>query len=357
MRLGIIGLEASGKTTVFNALTGAQLETGTMVGRGRMDVHEASVDVPDARLLAVSEVFNPKRTTFAKVTYADIGGMSTGVGSDGLPGPLINQIEKMDGLLLVVRAFEDPSVPPALGSVDPARDAAALEGELLLSDMIAVERRLDKLQEERQKGGRERTQIEREEAIFKRVRDHLNEGQPLRNMELSPDDRAALSGFGLLTIIPILVVVNLGEGQETGEVGEILAGTTVFGLQGKLEMEIAQLPIDQAAEFLLEYGIDIPGRERVIRASYDTLNLQTFFTGNNEEARAWTLFRGGTCLDAAETIHSDMARGFIRAEVIQWDELVALGGLPQARAQGKLRLEGKDALVSDGDVIYIRFNV
>ena len=143
MRLGIIGLEASGKTTVFNALTGAQLETGTMAGRGRTEVHAASVDVPDARLDAVSEVFNPKKTTYAKVTYADIGGMNVGAGREGLPGPLVNQIEQIDGLLFVVRAFDDPSIPSALGDVNPARDAAALDVELLLGDMITVERRLD----------------------------------------------------------------------------------------------------------------------------------------------------------------------------------------------------------------------
>jgi GTP-binding protein YchF len=357
MRLGIIGLEASGKTTVFNALTGAQLETGTMAGRGRVDVHEASVDVPDARLEAVSEVFKPKKTTYAKVTYADIGGMSVGAGSDGLPGPLVNQIEQMDGLLLVVRGFQDPSIPSALGDVDPARDAAALDGELLLSDMITVERRLDKLQEERQKGGRDKAQVEREQAIFQRAMEHLNQEQPLRRMKLSTEDLAALTGFGLLTLIPILIVVNLGEDQSLSDMGEIMAGVSALGLQGKLEMEIAQLPVDQAVEFLVEYGIEVPGRERVIRSSYDALGLHSFFTGNEDEVRAWTLPRGGTCLDAAATVHSDMARGFIRAEVINWEALVSLGGLAEARAQGRLRLEGKDSIVSDGDVIYIRFNV
>ncbi len=357
MRLGIIGLEASGKTTVFNALTGAQLETGTMAGRGRVDVHEASVDVPDARLEAVSEVFKPKKTTYAKVTYADIGGMSVGAGSDGLPGPLVNQIEQMDGLLLVVRAFQDPSVPSTLGDVDPARDATALDGELLLSDMITVERRLDKLEEERQKGGRDRAQVEREQAIFQRAMEHLNQEQPLRRMKLSAEDFAALTGFGLLTLIPILIVVNLGEDQSLADMGEMIAGVSALGLQGKLEMEIAQLPVDQAAEFLAEYGIEVPGRERVIRSSYDALGLHSFFTGNKDEVRAWTLPRGGTCLDAAATVHSDMARGFIRAEVINWEDLVSLGGLAEARAQGRLRLEGKDSVVSDGDVIYIRFNI
>jgi len=357
MRLGIIGLEASGKTTVFNALTGAQLETGTMAGRGRMDVHEASVDVPDARLEAVSEIFKPKKTTHVKVTFADIGGMNVGAGRDGLPGPLVNQIEQMDGLLFVVRAFQDPSIPSALGDVDPARDAAVLDGELLLSDMITVERRLDKLQEERQKGGRDRAQVEREQAIFHRAMEHLNQEQPLRSMDITPEDRGRLTGFGLLTLIPILIVVNLGEDQSLSDLGEIMAGGSVLGLQGKLEMEIAQLPADQAADFLVEYGIDVPGRERVIRSAYETLGLHSFFTGNEDEVRAWMLPRGGTCLDAAETVHSDMARGFIRAEVIQWDELADLDGIAEARAQGKLRLEGKNSVVSDGDVIYIRFNV
>ena len=357
MRLGIIGLEASGKTTVFNALAGAQLETGSMAGRGRMDVHEAAVDVPDARLNAVSEVFNPKKTTYAKVTYVDIGGISIGVGGDGLPGPLANQIEKMDGLLAVVRAFEDPSVPPALGDVDPARDVSALEAELVLNDMLTVERRLGKLQEERQKGGRDRTTVEREQAIFERAAAHLNQEQPLRRLDISQEERSGFAGYGLLTLIPVLVVVNLGEGQMLSDLDLDTLESSVLGLQAKLEMEIAQLPPKEAAEFLSEYGIEIPGRQRVIRASYDALNLQSFFTGNNDEVRAWTLPRGGTCLQAAETVHSDMARGFIRAEVIHWELLVSLGGLAEARAQGKLRLEGKDSVVSDGDVIYIRFNV
>ncbi|MGB2894886.1 MAG: DUF933 domain-containing protein [Anaerolineales bacterium] len=357
MRLGIIGLEASGKTTVFNSLTGAQLETGAMAGHGRMEVNAASVDVPDVRLDAVSEIFNPKKTTYAKVTYADIGGMNVGAGREGLPGPLANQIEQMDGLLFVVRAFQDPSIPSALGEVDPARDAAALDGELLLSDMITVERRLDKLQEERQKGGRERTAIEREQAVFERAAAHLNQGQPLRSLNFSKDERSGLSGFGLLTMIPVLIVVNLGEGQQLSDMNLDATEGSVIGLQGKLEMEIAQLPAAEKAEFLAEYDIEVPGRERVIRVSYETLNLQTFFTGNKDEVRAWTLSCGGTCLDAAETIHSDMARGFIRAEVINWEALVSLGGLAEARAQGKLRIEGKDAVVSDGDVIYIRFNV
>jgi GTP-binding protein YchF len=328
-----------------------------MAGRGRVDVHEASVDVPDARLEAVSEVFNPQKTTYAKVTYADIGGMNVGAGREGLPGPLVNQIEQMDGLLLVVRGFQDPSIPSALGDVDPARDAAALDGELLLSDMITVERRLDKLQEERQKGGREKAQVEREQAIFQRAMEHLNQGQPLRRMKLSTEDLAALTGFGLLTLIPILIVVNLGEDQSLSDMGENLAGVSALGLQGKLEMEIAQLPGDQAVEFLDEFGIEVPGRERVIRSSYDALGLHSFFTGNEDEVRAWTLPRGGTCLEAAATVHSDMARGFIRAEVIHWETLVSLGGLAEARSQGRLRLEGKDSIVSDGDVIYIRFNV
>jgi ribosome-binding ATPase YchF (GTP1/OBG family) len=221
--------------------------------------------------------------------------------------------------------------------------------------MLTVERRLDKLEEDRQKGGRDKGDIEREQALFTRLMEVLGGSVPLRDADLSDEERQRVGGFGLLSLIPILVVYNTSEGGVPIEPVEGDAPNLL--IHGKIEMEIAQLPPEDEEDFLTEYGISEPGRERVIRASYDTLGLLTFFTGNDEEARAWTLRRGSTCLEAADAIHSDMARGFIRAEVIAWDELVALGSLPDARAQGKLRVEGKDYIVSDGDVLYIRFNV
>jgi GTP-binding protein YchF len=357
MNLGIIGLAASGKTTVFNALTGATLQTGTLGAGGRMEVHSAAVDVPDRRLDTLIPLFKPRKVTYTKVSYADISGITIGAGREGLPGPLVNELEKLDGLLLVVRAFEDPQVPHPSGSVDALRDAEALSSELLLHDMVAVDRHLARLREERGKGGRDRAEIDREIKLFERLAAALNEGTALRHAGLRDEERQMMAGFGLLSMIPQLIVVNLGEGQSVAMQDLDELKDPALGLQGKLEMEIAQLPLEEQASFLQEYSLEQPGRLRVIQASYQLLDLISFFTGNEEEVRAWTLPQDGTCLQAADTIHSDLARGFIRAEVINWEELAALGGLSQARAAGKLRVEGKQGLVHDGDLVYIRFNV
>jgi len=356
MQLGIIGLPVAGKTTIFNALTGSALPTGALAG-GRVEVHTAVVDVPDARVDALSRLYHPKKTTYAKVTYADIGGLQAEAGREGLPGTLLNQLAQMDGFVHVVRAFDDPSAPHPSGSVDPARDLAAMENEFLLNDMLVVERRLERLNEERQRGGRERAVVERELAIFNRLSQTLAQNQPLRSQTFSLDEDRLLTGFGLLSRKPMLVLVNTAEGGTGPTLQPPSAGVSVLALQGKLESEIAQLPPEETAAYLAEYKIDEPGRMRVIRESYDLLGLLSFFTVGEDEVRAWRLRRGGTALEAAGTIHTDLARGFIRAEAIAWDELLALGGLPQARTYGKLRLEGKDYVVSEGEVIHIRFNV
>lgn len=355
MRLGIIGLPASGKTTVFNALTGSDLPTG--VSGGRVEVHTAVVEVPDERVEALRARFQPRKITRARVTYADIGGLRVGLGREGLPGELLNHLQAMDAFVHVVRAFEDPTVPHPAGEVDPRRDLETLEAEFLLHDMLVVERRLERLEELWRKGGGDRAALERERALFQRLQAHLEAERPLRTLGLSPEEVRDLAGFGLLTLRPVLVVVNLGEGQEAPALEPPDEAVRVVPLQAKLEMEIAQLPPEEAQAFLAEYGIERPGRERVVRESYDLLGLISFFTLNEEELRAWTLRRGQTALEAAGTIHTDMARGFIRAEVLRWDELIEAGGLAEARAQGRLRVEGKDYVVQDGDVLHIRFNV
>ncbi len=357
MNLGIIGLPASGKTTVFNALSGADLPTGTMSAGGRLEVHTAAVDVPDERLEALAPLFNPRKITYTKVTYADIGGMSIGAGREGLPGPFVSELEKLDGLLLVVRAFEDPQVPHPLDELNPRRDAEALASEFLLHDMVTVERRLARLHEERGKGGGDRAHIDRQIELFDRLFKYLNDEIPLRRAGLREDELGMLAGFGLLSTIPQLVVVNLDEDQDLTAMDSSGLQDPALGLQARLEMEIGQLDAEEQAQFLGEYGLERPGRLRVIESSYQMLGLISFFTGNEEEVRAWTLRQGSTCLQAADTIHSDLARGFIRAEVIQWDELVALGGMSEARAAGKMRIEGKGGLVEDGDLVFIRFNL
>ncbi len=355
MRLGIIGLPASGKTTVFNALTGSDLPTG--VSGGRVEVHAAAVEVPDERVEALRARFQPRKTTHARVTYADIGGLRVGLGREGLPGELLNHLQGMDAFVHVVRAFEDPTVPHPAGEVDPKRDLAALEAEFLLHDMLVVERRLERLEELWRKGGGDRAAMERQRSLFQRLQAHLEAERPLRTLGLTPEEVQDLAGFGLLTLRPVLVVVNLGEGQEPPALEPPDEAVRVVPLQAKLEIAIAQLPPEEAQAFLREYGIERPGRERVIRESYDLLGLISFFTLNEEELRAWTLRRGQTALEAAGTIHTDMARGFIRAEVLRWDELIEAGGLAEARAQGRLRVEGKDYVVQDGDVLHIRFNI
>jgi GTP-binding protein YchF len=355
MRLGIIGLPSCGKTTIFNALTGGSLPTG--VRGDRLQVHTAVSDVPDRRVDDLSALFKPRKTIYAKVTYADIGGLKAEAGKEGLPGSLLNQLSQMDGYVHVVRAFESEMAPHPAGSVDPARDLAAMEAELLLNDMLTVERRLEKLREERQKGGgREKAVIERELALFERLSEVLGQDQPLREAVFPPEDERAMAVFGFLTRKPMLVVVNLAEGQAPPALAAPGQGVQVLALQGEIEMEIAQLPPEEARTFLTEYGIAEAGRDRVLRASYDLLGVQSFFTVGEDEVRAWTVARGATALDAAAAIHTDLERGFIRAEVIDWKELLDLGGLAPARAVGKLRVEGREYIVQDGEVVHIRFN-
>ena len=361
MRLGIIGLPQSGKTVIFQALTGGRPVQSAFVEG--LQVQTAVVNVPDPRLDALSELFRPRRTVHAQVQYTDIGGLHRGLGrSGGLSGPLFNQIAQNDALLIVVRAFPSAIVPHPEGSVDPARDLAIIQDELMLSDMALIERRLERLRERAGKGGSpaEREANAREMALMERLLAALEAGRPLREEALSPDEERLLRGYGFLTRKPQLIVVN--QGDDPADDAPLPAvsegpGVAVLALRGKLEMELAQMPSEEAAEFLSEFGIEELGLHRVVRASYEILGRITFFTMNEEEIRAWALPRGATALDAAATIHSDLARGFIRAEVIPYDQLLEAGSLAEARRRGWLRLEGRDYPVQDGDVIYIRFHV
>lgn len=358
MQLGIIGLPSSGKTTLFKVLTGADRPAKEWSGAGRAQVQTAVADVPDPRLIALSEMQRPRKTTHARINFADVGGLRVDPGQHGLPGPFVNQLEHMNALILVLRAFDDPGVPHPSGKVDPLLDLKTMQAELLLHDMMAVERSLERLAEQRQKlGAKEREEIDRRIALFERLASTLSEEQALRTMDLNPAEMVLLAGYGLLTQKQLMVVFNMAEGGKMPDYAPLPGDVPAITLQCKLEMEIAQLPQDEAALFLDEYGIAESGRDRVIRESYALLNLISFFTVSDPEVRAWMLRRDGTALEAADTIHTDMARGFIRAEVIQWDRLVESGGLSKARSAGILRLEGKEYIVQDGDVIYIRFNV
>ena len=355
MKLGIIGFPQSGKTTIFNALTRGH--TPTTASAGRIEVHTAVVDVPDPRVDRLSVMFKPKKTIYAKVTYGDIAGLEgTSASKGGIAGTLLNQLTQMDGLLHVVRCFPDENVPHPSGSVNPTRDATSMETELILNDTIAVERKLERLTDERRKGGTDKVLNERQTVLFERLHAILSEEKPLRGIEFSMEEEKFLSGFGLLSRKPMLIVLNLGEGQAIPPL-EGCHGCSVVAMQGKLEMEIAQLPPPDASVFMAEYGIEELSLSRMIRLSYDLLNQQSFFTVGDDEVRAWTTKRGATAYEAAGEIHTDLQKGFIRAEVIPYQELIDLGGLTEAKAKGKLRLEGKEYLVKDGEIMHIRFNV
>lgn len=356
MRLGIIGLPQSGKTTIFNALTRGN-QPVTMSG-GRFEVHTAVVDVPDERVDRLSKLFNPKKTIYAKVTYADIAGLEGSASKSGISGQLLNQLSQMDGFVHVVRCFENLNVPHPAGSLDPRRDIATMDAELLLNDLIAVERRLERLVEERKKGGgRDRTLIEREIDLFSRFHEHLAADLPLRDLEISSEDEKMISGFGFLSRKPMLVLLNLSDDQPAPTINYAHQRSAVTSLQGRLEMELAQLSREDAQLFMAEYGIEEMGLSKVIALSYDLLGLQSFFTVGPDEVRAWTIQRGTSALEAAGVIHSDLQKGFIRAEVVHCEELLSLGGLNEARSKGKLRLEGKEYILRDGEIMHVRFNL
>lgn len=354
MKLGIIGLPQSGKTTVFNALTRAQQPTGEAVGR--MEVHTAVVDVPDERVEHLTRMFNPRKKILAKVTYADIAGLGSAADKAEISGQLLNQLAQMDGFIHVARCFEDPQVAHVRESLDPQRDISLMEEEFMLNDQIMVERKQEKLAEEHHKGGgRDKGLIEREIALFERLHAALANGQALRELELNPEEEKSVSGFGFLSRKPLMILLNLGEGQAEPPIHNLPAKAACLALQGRLEMDIVRLPDEDAQVFMTEYGISELGLLRLIRASYDLLGLQSFFTVGEDEVRAWTVRRGALAPEAAGVVHSDMEKGFIRAEVVAYDDLIACGSLAEARAKGRLRLEGKQYPVQDGDVISVRF--
>jgi len=352
MKLGIIGLPQSGKTTLFNALTCAN--TPTTASAGRIEIHQAVVDVPDPRVDKLSAMFKPRKTIYAKVTYADIAGLESGAAKSGISGQLLNQLAQMDGFIHVVRAFTDENVPHPSGSVNPQRDVDAMESELLLNDLVAVERKLERLTDERRKGGTDKVLNARQTSLFERLHGSLSDNKPLRTMEFDAEESKELASFGLLSRKPILIAYNTGEGESAPAPA---GGFPSVTLQGKLEMEIAQLSAEDAAVFMQEYGIEEPSLNRMIRLSYDLLQQQSFFTVGEDEVRAWTVQRGASAQEAAGAIHTDLQKGFIRAEVVAYDDLVSLGSMNEAKAKGKLRLEGKEYPVKDGDIVHIRFNV
>jgi|YNPNPStandDraft_1061719.scaffolds.fasta_scaffold33899_2 GTP-binding protein YchF len=359
MEVGIIGLPLAGKTTLYNALTRSRAEVARY-NAGRCEIHTAIVDVPDPRVGTLVQLFNPRKTAYAKIQFNDIGGVDQGQAKNGGFAPeVLNAMSKCDALVQVVRAFDDALAPHPAGSIDPARDLAALRLELILSDLLVVERRLERIQLGLKKG-RDAALLERERLLMERFKATLEDGGLIGDLELTAEERALIRGFQFLTAKPALVVVNLPE--DAAEEPDLSwadhrPNTRVLALRGALEMEIAQLPPEEMAPFLESYGISEPSLPLLVRECYRLLGLMSFFTVGEDEVRAWTVRQGATALEAAGTIHSDLARGFIRAEVISYEDMIACGTLTEARRQGKLRLEGKEYRLQDGDILNIRFNL
>lgn len=356
MQIGIIGLPNSGKTTIFNALTRSNTETAAF-SSGQLDVHTAVVDVPDHRVDTLSAMFKPQRTIYATVTYNDIAGLEKDSAKSGISGPLLNAIAANDALLLVVRGFEDENIIHPDDSVDPARDIVSMEAELILNDMSILERRLERLADGKNRGTpEERQAMAAEESLLRRLLAALEDEISVRKLDLSAEEKRKLGGFNLLSLKPLLTVVNAGDDDSPDAFTNVVGEDTLF-LRGRLEAEMAQMDPAEAAEFLSEFGIEEPGLNRAIRYCYRMLGLQSFFTVGDDEVRAWTIDQNTAAPVAAGVIHTDLQRGFIRAETIAYDDLIAAGSIAEGRKQGKLRLEGKEYIVQDGDILNIRFNV
>ena len=366
MQTAIIGLPKSGKTTVFNALTGARAKTGAYGLTTEANV--AVVQVPDPRLEKLARIFEPEKVVHAGVEYVDAGGvLKGGSKSEGIGGQLLNQISKADALLHVVRAFEDASLPHPEGSVDPARDVATMDLELAYSDLAIIERRLERLKEMTHKvKPQEREAGERERELLARIKENLEREIPIRAQQLTDEEKLAIRAFQFLSEKPLLIVLNLGEDQ-IGRAEEIEAEvsrgysvpyTAFTTICGQVEAEVAELEPEEKQQFLEAMGIREPGVNRVIDLTYRLLDYVSFFTVGPDEVRAWTVRRDTPAQKAAGTIHSDLERGFIRAEVVRYSDLMSVGGsMAEARKRGLLRLEGKAYPVQDGDILHVLFNV
>ena len=353
LRIGIVGLAQVGKTTLFRILTHAHARGAAP---GKLEASLGVVQVPDERLDRLSDMYKPKRTIHATVEYLDTPG---GIIELARTGSQAQVLREVNALAHVVRAVEDE---PVAGSVDPQREIENVELELILSDLAVVEKRMDRLEKDVKK--QKNAALEKEHRVLERCKSLLEKQIPLRELDLSPEDTVAIRGFTFLSQKPVLYVLNLSEKNAArANVAEEFAAeaglrqrpnTAVTAICGKVEAELAELGDPEAAEFLASYGLKESAIARLIRASYRLLGLISFFTVGDDECRAWTLRSGSSALDAAGEIHTDIQRGFIRAEVVKYEDLIAAGSLAEARHRARLHLEGKEYVVRDGEVVHFR---
>lgn len=372
MELAIIGLPQSGKTTIFSALTKGPPRTDESLVSPRpgSQFNIGIAKVEDERLKALEGILKPKKTVPAEIVFLDMALMPAGFGKgEGFGGPLLNQLSQVDALALVIRSFNDDSISHISGSIDPLRDIGSMNLELAFSDLTIIEKRIQKVKESL-KGARspEREKYLQEQSLLERLREGLEKEKPVRRQELSPEERKYLENYQFLTLKPLLVVLNIGEESLTAP--EALfrlekeaertcfgAGVMVLSLCGKLERELLELSEGEAREFRASLNLGPEsGLKRLARASFELLGLITFFTVVSNELKAWTIGRQATALKAAGKIHSDIERGFIKAEVISFEEFMKCGSMSEARKRGLLRLEGKSYIVRDGDIITFLFN-
>jgi ribosome-binding ATPase len=353
MQIGIIGMPQTGKTTLFQALAGSEKAVSAF-SSGKLEIHTAIAEIPDTRVDQLSRMFQPERTVYAKVTFADIAGLDKGISKKGLPGAFVNLLGQMDAFVHVVRSFDNPAVAHSEGTVDPMRDLTLLDTEFLLQDLTTVERRYERLVEGLKKGAMDREQGLKEKQWLEIMKEGLEAEKPLRDLGLTPEDIKPFKGYGFLSLKPVLVLVNTGDDGAGPEIAYKHQASAVVHLSARLEKEISELSAEDAALFMEEYAISELSRSRVLQLSYNILGLQSFFTVGEDEVRAWTIRQGATALEAASAVHSDLARGFIRAEVVGYKELIEMGGWNQVKNKGRLRLEGKEYVVQDGDIVHIR---
>jgi hypothetical protein len=345
MKIGLVGFPESGKSTVFGALTGLAVETGYAASRNKANI--GVVKVPDARVDALAEIYQPKKVTYAEITFTDLGG----AGGEGVDRKVLNAMREVDALCQVVRAFPDTAGEPP----HPLVEITDLETETILADLELVERRVARLAKDRSNP--------RELDLLRRIQAHLEDERAVRSFELSEEENRMIAGYALLSQKPLLLVINVAESDIGAEVSpEIQAsasqrGLGVVVLSAPVEMDIAAMPEDEQLEFAASLGLDEPARNRFIRAAYELIDLVSMLTVGPDECRAWPVARGSRAVRAAGKIHSDIERGFIRAEIIGWKNLIAHRSEAKCREAGVARVEGKDYIMQDGDVVHFRFNV